>query len=310
MASKSKGPKSASAADPAKPESSVDLTSEQLHALFDILTHHETYAEIEAFKYPDTINSYGYPFKSETTIPSALPKSGTSTPATGRSRSRSPLPPSTKTAPSERPSQDDSQDVETGTSPVLQTLFTRFVLPLPWLRDLPRDFWSVRMQGLLWRLAGSDLSESYDKGALGLRKTLATGASSLIELVGRGALGGVRKQAAPATPSASEVLKQNEKTATDEDKAGSETKSDKSTKELKNGEGEYDLEKAEDLERAWDDFVQQLVHGDLVAEMFEYMRHTDDLEAYSPTMRATSEYTILQYVLPSATFCIATLTNN
>ncbi|KAH8716913.1 PX-associated-domain-containing protein [Phaeosphaeriaceae sp. PMI808] len=39
------------------------LTSAQTHALFDILIHHQLYSEIEAFKYPATINQYGYPFK-------------------------------------------------------------------------------------------------------------------------------------------------------------------------------------------------------------------------------------------------------
>lgn len=241
----------------------TELTSDQLHALFDILTHHETYSEIESFKYPDTITTYGYPFKPHTEIPSTLP-SETSTP--GQSRSRSPL------SPPSRPS-NDSNDATTGTSPVLQTLFTRFVLPLPWLRDLPREFWSVRIQGLMWRLADADLSESYDKGALGLRKTLATGVSAVIEMIGRGVLGGVTK--GPG----SEEQGQNEK------------------EKGKKGE-EYDLEKAEDLERAWDEFVQQLVHGDLVEKMFVHMSKTDDLEGYSPTMKATAEYTMLQYALP------------
>lgn len=264
MSPKNKGQKPSSAPEA---DAKSELTPDQLHALFDILTHHETYSEIESFKYPSAITSYGYPFKSETHIPATLPRSGTSTPSGApRSRSRSPLPP----APAQPQNDEEDEEVTTGTSPVLQTLFTRFVLPLPWLRDLPRDFWSVRIQGLLARLAEADLSESYDKGALGLRKTLATGVSAVVEMVGRGVLGGVKKR------------------------PDSETKKDESNKKKK--EEEYDLEKAEDLERAWDDFIQQLVHGDLVAEMFEYMPKTDDLEAFSPTMRATAEYTILQYV--------------
>lgn len=265
MGSKQKGHKSGASSDANKAaESITSLTPEQLHALFDILTHHETYSEVESFKYPTTINTYGYPFKSETNIPSTLPRSGTSTPSAARSRSRSPLPPPSRP---KTPPNDDKEDevIEKGTSPVLQTLFTRFILPLPWLRDLPRDFWNVRIQGLLYKLADADLSESYDKGALGLRKTLATGSSAIVEMVGRGALGGVKKQ----------------------------------EPQHKNGEKkkeEYDLKEAEDLERAWEDFTQQLVHGDLVPEMFEHMTKTDDLEGYSPTMKATAEYTILQYV--------------
>ncbi|KAK8129191.1 hypothetical protein PG999_001571 [Apiospora kogelbergensis] len=38
------------------------LTNPQLQALFDILTHHETYREVESFKGPVAIARYGYPF--------------------------------------------------------------------------------------------------------------------------------------------------------------------------------------------------------------------------------------------------------
>jgi hypothetical protein len=224
------------------------LTEEQIHALFDILTHNETYAEIEGFKYAEAVTSYGYPFRTTTVIP----KSESSTPfstATNTPRPRSPMP--------ARSSIESDVDDVKSTSPVLQTLFTRFILPLPWLKDLPRDFWAVRVQGILCRLADAGLSESYDKGALGLRKTLATGASTLIEMVGRGVLGGVAK--------------------TDNKK-----------------EAKLDLNKAEDLERAWDDFAQQLVHGDLVAEMFPHMVETDDLEGHSDTMRGAVDYAIVQ----------------
>ena len=251
------------------------LTPEQTRALFDILTHHETYAEIEGFKYPDAVTGYGYPFRSVTRIPSSGGggKSASSTPfatAPNTPRSKSPMPPedggggsSTSSKGNGTPGDGngeadaDDETPDTSTSPVLQTLFTRFVLPLPWLRDLPRDFWAVRVQGLLVRLAEADLSESYDKGALGLRKTLATLASSVVEMVGRGALGGVSKD--------------------------EETRS-----------REYDHDKAEDLERAWDDFVQDLVHGELMDEMFEYAPKSSDLEGHSTTMKGAAEYAIIQ----------------
>src|SRR5690349_16283031 len=42
------------------------LNGRQLHALFDILTHYQTYAEVERFKFPDTIAQYGYPFGTKT----------------------------------------------------------------------------------------------------------------------------------------------------------------------------------------------------------------------------------------------------
>lgn len=251
------------------------LTPEQTRALFDILSHRETYSEIENFKNSDAVTSYGYPFSRETVIPPPG-RSGGSTPLVAATpRSRTPVPPEDKSTADTSGSiaglsagvektaleDDGGEEEQVSTSPVLQTLFTRFLLTLPWMRDLPQDFWSVRLQGLLSRFAEAELSESYDKGALGLRKTLATGASALLEMLGRGALGRVKKSA------------------------------DESTKE---GE-EYDLGRAEDLERAWDDAIQGLVYGDLVEEACNHMVETEDLEAHSPTIKGAAFYSLYQY---------------
>lgn len=138
------------------------------------------------------------------------------------------------------------------------------MLPLPVVRDLPRDFWSVRAHGLLMRLAEADLSESYDKGAPGTRRTLATGASALLEMVARGTLGGLPRAAAAAA-----------------DGPGP-------------GRGDYDAGRAEDLERAWDDLVQGLVYGDLVDGLFDHLTRTDDLEGHSPMVRAAADYVVIQ----------------
>ena len=46
-------------------ETSSGLTPEQTNALFDILTHRETYAEIEDFKVPGAIHKYGPPFQDD-----------------------------------------------------------------------------------------------------------------------------------------------------------------------------------------------------------------------------------------------------
>lgn len=239
------------------------LTHEQIHALFDILTHHETYKEIEGFKFPDAVRNYGFPFTRTPAIPIGGGKSATATPAgtaPSTPRARTPVPPE------ELEHNLKEEDLQPSMSPVLQTLLTRFVLPLPGLRDMPREFWAMRVQGLLARLGEAELSDSYDKGAVGTRKTLATGASGLIEMIGRGALGGVTRPGADG-----------EKTG---DKDGAT----------------YDHKKGEDLERAWNDIVQGLVYGDLVDEMSEHLTKTDDLEGRSPAVKAAAEYAIIQYV--------------
>ncbi|KAK4234887.1 PX-associated-domain-containing protein [Achaetomium macrosporum] len=198
------------------------LTPSQLHALFDILTHHETYAEVESFKDPSTISEYGYPFA----------QNG----------------PGSRSAPSYA---TDS------VAPLLAGLLRSIVLSFPGVRDLPAEFWHVRFQGVLGKLAEAELSESYDKGALGTRKTLATAASAIHEVVSRGTLGGVHR--------------------------------------VTNGDihSEYDTSKAEDLVRAWEDVVQQLVYGDLVEELFACAAEKQSLEEHSPGVRAAADYILI-----------------
>ncbi|KAF4997760.1 hypothetical protein FDECE_11982 [Fusarium decemcellulare] len=253
------------------------LAPEQTHALFDILSHHETYAEIEGFKFPDAVTGYGYPF-ARTTVASQAPQSappsvgwrswtGTpaaSAPATPRSGTPVPVKEGKErtSGESEKPDQDEGRP---STSPVLQTMLSRFVLPLPGVRELPREFWSVRVQGLLARLGEAELSESYDKGALGTRKVLATGASGLLEMIGRGALGGVRRVQRSGGVST---------------KGGDQ-------------ETEYDRTKAADLIKAWEDAVERLIYGDLVDELFNHFSKTDDFESHSPVIKAAAEYAII-----------------
>lgn len=246
---------------------STSLTPEQTHALFDILSHYETYREIESFKFPDAVTGYGYPFSRQTVVPLGGWKSAATTPANsvpGTPRSRTPVPPTSASVPSSvKGDENDEDDDAPSTSPILQTLLTRFILKLPGVKNLSRDFWAVRVQGLLARLGDAELSESYDKGALGTRKTLATGASGLIEMLGRGAFGGVKRKR--------------------EDGA-----------EGKRTRREYDKSNAEELVRAWDDAVDELIYGNLVDDMFDHLSKTDDLEAQSPAIKAAAEYAIIQ----------------
>ncbi|KAK4155634.1 PX-associated-domain-containing protein, partial [Chaetomidium leptoderma] len=198
------------------------LTSSQLHALFDILTHHETYAEVELFKDPATISKYGYPFAPHATESSAAPSYAADSAA-----------------------------------PLLAGVLRSIVLPFPGVRDLPPEFWHLRFQAVLEKLADGGLSESYDKGSLGTRKTLATAASAIHEAVSRGILGGV-----------------------------------------KNGESsdlhrEYDRSKAQDLVRAWEDAVQELVYGNLIKEIFTCAAEKQSLEEHSPGIQAAADYVII-----------------
>ncbi|KAL7955074.1 hypothetical protein V8C34DRAFT_327517 [Trichoderma compactum] len=259
------------------------LTEEQTRALFDILTHRETYAEIEGFKAPDAVTGYGHPFAR--TMPKQT-ASAAGTPKAGTPRSRTPVSfwrarrgaddAKSEADGDEAASDDDDDDDEAGaesTSPLLQFMLTKLVLPLPGVRDLPAGFWNVRMQGLLARFAEAELSESYDKGAMGTRKTLATGASSVLEMVARGILGGVVRM-----------------TGEEEEK--------------KTKKGEYDETKAEDLLRAFGDVLEDWAYGDLMGRLSGHVTATEDVESFSPAFKAAMNYAIINV----ATFAHHTFT--
>ncbi|KAF1979230.1 hypothetical protein BU23DRAFT_563447 [Bimuria novae-zelandiae CBS 107.79] len=194
---------------------STSLSPAQTHALFDILIHHQLYAEIEAFKYPSTIEQYGFPF-------------------------------------------GKADGVQT-TSPLLQNMLNKFVLRLPGVKNLALDFWQDKMRVLVTKLGEAELSESYDKGAIGARKALATAISSLLEYVARGMLGGYP------------VGKRHEE--------GSKK--------------EYDTKKPEDVLQAWDDGMRDMIYGDLLDELFEKVAQSDKLEQHSSAVQAAHEYILL-----------------
>lgn len=191
--------------------STTELTPEQSHALFDILTHHEVYAEIENFKIPGAIHQYGPPFQ---------------------------------------------DDANVSTSPILQTLISRFVLTLPGLKEVDQRFWRVQVADIVDELAAAELSESYDKGVLGVRKTLATAISALIEYPARGCLGGVE-----------------------------ETTLDKKT---------YDLGNPDDVLQSWSDCLQACVYGDLIDEIFEKTTKTDNLEDHDTLVQGMHEFLVVK----------------
>ncbi|KAF2269052.1 hypothetical protein CC78DRAFT_529658 [Lojkania enalia] len=195
--------------------SSSTLSAAQAHALFDILIHHQLYAEIEAFKYPDTIDRYGYPFRKE---------DGTQT-----------------------------------TSPLLQCMLNKFVLRLPGLKTVQFDFWQDKVRAIVAELAAAELSESYDKGAIGARKALATAISSLLEYVARGMLGGW-----PV-----------------------------GTKKEHKQDEEYDTSKPDDILRAWDNAMHAVVYGNLLEEVFQRTAETEKLEDHTSLVKAAHEYILL-----------------
>ncbi|KAK3644393.1 hypothetical protein LTR56_009645 [Elasticomyces elasticus] len=192
-------------------DTTATLTPTQQHALFDILTHHETYKEIEDFKYPGAIKAYGPPFQ---------------------------------------------DNLKQSDAPILQTLLSKFILRLPGLRDVSPEFWKTRVADLIEELSQAELSESYDKGLLGVRKTLATAISALIEYPARGSLAGVPKR-------------------------------DKGAKK------EYDVSNPEDVMGSWHDALQEATYGSFVDEMFAKAAETDDLSKHPSLVQAMHEFVVV-----------------
>ncbi|CAI6327844.1 unnamed protein product [Periconia digitata] len=206
------------------------LSPSQTHALFDILIHHQLYAEIEAFKYPQAISRYGFPFT--------------------------------------------KADGDQTTSPLLQSMLNKFVLRLPGVKNLSTTaFWQDKVSILVAKLAEAELSESYDKGAIGSRKALAAAISSLLEYVARGMLGGY-------------PVGGREKGSEASDKKGEDDKESV-------GKKEYDMKNPDDILQAWDDGMRQLIYGDLLDELFEKVAASDKLADHSSLVQAAHEYILL-----------------
>ena len=188
------------------------LDATQSPALFDILTHYDTYAEIRDFRFPGSLKQYGPPFTAD---------------AKGAS-----------------------------TSPALQTLLTRFLLTLPGLNNLHEDFWKVQCFDIIENFEQSNLSESYDKGVIGSRKTLATAISALIEYPVRGTYGGFA--------------------------------------EIDASNREYDATRAEDLGRAFRDFMDQCIYGSVLEDLVEKAGQTDDLNDHDALTKAVHEFVLVK----------------
>ncbi|KAG5916468.1 hypothetical protein E4U61_003574 [Claviceps capensis] len=274
------------------PSSDSGLSPAQTTALFDILTHHETYREITAFRFPDAVTRFGYPFEEDAGAsaktaglgPCGLDGGGARDFDIDREDQKKNRQQRLQSQKDHKDQQDHKNQSREPSAPLLQSLLTRLLLPMPGLSDLPAAFWTSRLQTLLARLGQANLSESYDKGALGTRKVLATGCSALLEMLSRGLLGGLPR---------GEGTSQDEGLRPEpvpgpgiEAGAGAAVGADENKER-------YDLGKADDLERAWGNVLQELVYGDLVDQLFDHFGREDDLETLSPMVEASARHNIL-----------------
>lgn len=188
------------------------LSPGQSAALFDILSHFDTYSSIRDFRHPGSLKHYGPPFT--------------------------------------------TQDGQPSTAPALQTLVSRFLLTLPGLRDLPDNWWKVQCYDIIENFEKSNLSESYDKGAIGSRKTLASAISALIEYPVRGTFGGFA--------------------------------------EVKDGKPEYNVDNADDIARAFRDFMSGCIYGSVLEETVARAAETDKLDEHTSLIKGVHEFVLVK----------------
>jgi len=149
-----------------------------------------------------------------------------------------------------------AQNSRPSSCPSLQALVSKFLLPLPGLRDVSVDFWQSRIGTIIENLQKAELSESYDKGSIGIRKTLATAVSALIEYPVRGVFAGFQEPGEDGR--------------------------------------RYDKSNADDLQRAFRDLTHEAVYGDMVDKMFEQAAVTDKLSEHEAVVQAAHEYIIIK----------------
>jgi hypothetical protein len=142
---------------------------------------------------------------------------------------------------------------------MLQNMLNKFALTNPALQKLGKEFWQDKVGVLIAKLAEAELSESYDKGAIGSRKALATAASSIAEYVARGMLGGYP------------VAKGRD--------------GQKQT---------YDISRPEDVQRGFDDLMHGLIYDDVLEQVFEKAKETGKLEDHLSVIQAGHEYMLLK----------------
>lgn len=193
----------------------MSLTPAELEALFNILTHYQTFEEIRGFRYEANVPQFGVPF------------------TTGGGPSQFPL-----------------LQKMMG-SVVSPTLFT----PEGWQNQVL----------LMQRMAAANLSDSYDKGFVGLRKEMATGLAATLESVTRGFLAGRRQDPSINLASLSTQA--------------------------------YDTTDAAQLEKGWEHTVQGLMYGDLLDRVFDAVKASPELSDVPPVMRAALNYFQIWYVL-------------
>lgn len=146
-------------------------------------------------------------------------------------------------------------EVDAASTPLLRILLQSFINDLPGFRNVSSHFWTDTIYHLATALDDANLSESYDKGSVGIRRTLSTASASIVESVARGRLGGFSKQ--PPT-----------------------------------GDSNYDKTNPDDIARAWDHFLQRIIYGDLLDKMFVKAAETDKLSDHEPFVQAAHQYAL------------------
>lgn len=141
--------------------------------------------------------------------------------------------------------------------PLLQLIVSKFIES-----GLYTEQGWADMCTMLQRLCAANLSDSYDKGFLGLRKNAAAGLSAGVETIARAVLAGI-----PRDPAVNlETL---------------------STKQ-------YDRSSSQQLEQAFLDAAQGILYGDLLDRLFQAAKASPNVDDLPPVAKAALDFLLVK----------------
>jgi len=153
-------------------------------------------------------------------------------------------------------------------APIIRILHRDLVSTFPGTKNLPRDFWDVKILGLVDRWY---VTASYDKGVLGLHSMLTALTSTVVEALARGRLAGLEGRK-------------------DEDEDENEDEHEDNRRRCRVDGSDT----AKSLRAAWEEVRQQMVYGGLIDELFDALPRTENIAEHSPDVKAAVEYCCIQ----------------
>jgi len=253
------------------------LDPRRMKALLDILTHIETFAELEGISALEAVHRLNKDGSREDGIfinGPAVTGAGDDDDDDDDNVSENSFDTAYTSKSGEQAKDVPERHVSSGTiapsAPVYRVLHQDFITTFPGSCNLPSSFWTERFFGIVnrWRVTAS-----FDKGTLGLRSTLASLSSSVVEALARARFIGLEKHEGPMQASGGSI--------------------DVHAKTL-NGTVSNSHGKLEKLAVSWQNMCQNLIYGNLVDELFDALPTTNRIDQLTPAIDMSVEFACIK----------------